>query len=60
VDYAMDVIADQPQTVQAQLKPAPAPVAAAAPEKRSRERKHRKDRSAQPSDGVVDVLGDLK
>jgi len=60
VDTAMDVIADQPQTVQAQLKPAPAPVAAAAPEKRSRERKHRKDRPAQPSDGVVDVLGDLK
>jgi hypothetical protein len=60
IDTAMDVIADQPQTVQAQLKPAPAPVAAAAPEKRSRERKHRKDRPAQPSDGVVDVLGDLK
>ena len=60
LDYAMDVIADQPQTVQAQLKPAPAPVAAAVPEKKSRERKHRKDHSAQPSDGVVDVLGDLK
>jgi hypothetical protein len=60
VDYAMDVIADQPQTVQAALKAAPAPIAAAAPEKRSRDRKHRKDRVAQPSDGVVDVLGDLK
>jgi hypothetical protein len=60
VDYAMDVIADQPQTVQAALKAAPPPVLTAAPEKKSRERKHKKDRVAQPSDGVVDVLGDLK
>jgi serine/threonine protein kinase len=60
VDYAMDVTANESQNVRAELQPVAAPVAAAAPEKKSRERKHRKGRSEQPSDGVVDVLGDLK
>jgi serine/threonine protein kinase len=65
VDYSMDVIADQPQTVQAALKPVPsvrsAPVAIEAPEKRPRsEKKPKKERAPQSSDGVVDVLGDLK
>jgi len=65
LDYSMDVIADQPQTVQAALKSAPKPVAAATPvpdpgERKTRDRKHRKDRGLKPNDGVVDVLDDLK
>jgi hypothetical protein len=69
VDYAMDVIADQPQTVQAILKAepksTPAPVVVEAsdrkPERKSRPEKRRtkKERSPKP-DGVVDVLDDLK
>src|SRR5437870_6530579 len=64
VDYAMDVIADQPQTVQAALKavPRPAtPVAQEGSERRSQPEKRRKrDRAPKVPDGVVDVLGDLK
>ena len=62
-DYAMDVIADQPQTVQAMLKavPKPAPIASETPEHRpASEKKHRKERKPKAPDGVVDVLGDLK
>jgi len=64
IDYAMDVIADQPQTVQAALKavPRPAtPVAQEGSERRSQPEKRRKrDRAPKVPDGVVDVLGDLK
>jgi hypothetical protein len=62
LDYAMDVIADQPQTVQAVLKAVPKPaMAAETSERKSRpEKKHRKERSPKVPDGVVDVLGDLK
>ena len=64
IDYAMDVIADQPQTVQAALKavPRPAtPVAQEGSERRSQPEKRRKrDRAPKAPDGVVDVLGDLK
>ena len=64
IDYAMDVIADQPQTVQAALKavPRPAtPVAQEGAERRSQPEKRRKrDRAPKVPDGVVDVLGDLK
>jgi hypothetical protein len=69
VGYAMDVIADQPQTVQATLKvepkppePAPAPVVVQASEKKTRheKRKTKKDRAPKSTDGVVDVLDDLK
>jgi eukaryotic-like serine/threonine-protein kinase len=62
VDYAMDVIADQPQTVQAVLKAVPRPpVAAERSEQRQQpERKHKRDRTPKVPDGVVDVLGDLK
>ena len=62
-DYAMDVIADQPQTVQAVLKAVPkAPIAAETPERERKtpEKKHRKERTPKAPDGVVDVLGDLK
>jgi serine/threonine protein kinase len=72
LDYAMDVIADQPQTVQAVLKAEvkpgaptpPAPVAevsehraSSRPEKHKAAKKARKPKS---KDGVVDVLDDLK
>jgi hypothetical protein len=65
LDYSMDVIADQPQTVQAALKPAPsvrpAPIAIEVSEKKPRgDKKPKKERAPQSSDGVVDVLGDLK
>jgi hypothetical protein len=62
LDYAMDIIADQPQTVTAVLKAAPRPaVAAEVPERKPQlERKHKKERSPKAPDGVVDVLGDLK
>jgi len=63
IDYAMDVIADQPQTVQAVLKPAPVATSAVAHvlEKKSRpEKRQRKERAPQSSDGVVDVLDALK
>jgi hypothetical protein len=59
----MDVIADQPQTVQAVLKAVPkAPIAAETPERERKapEKKHRKERTPKAPDGVVDVLGDLK
>ena len=68
-DYGTDVIADQPQTVTAALKPVPVatstPVAAEPSEKAERktatrhERK-KKERTPKSSDGVVDVLDDLK
>ena len=61
VDYAMDVIADQPQTVQAVLKAVPRPPQpVAAEEPRQPEKKRKKDRAPKEPDGVVDVLGDLK
>ncbi len=67
VQYAMDVIADQPQTVQAILKaepkpPPPAPVAVEAAERRphAEKRKSKKARAPKSRDGVVDVLDDLK
>ena len=61
IDYAMDVIADQPQTVQAVLKAVPrAPQPVAAEEQRQPEKKRKKDRAPKEPDGVVDVLGDLK
>ena len=63
VDYAMDVIADQPQTVQAALKAAPVATSAVAhvPDKKPRpEKKQRRERAPQSSDGVVDVLDALK
>src|SRR2546427_536638 len=64
IDYAMDVIADQPQTVQAALKAVPRPpppVAEEGSERRSQPEKRRKrDRAPKVPDGVVDVLGDLK
>ena len=63
IDYAMDVIADQPQTVQAVLKPAPVATSAVAhvPDKKPRpEKRQRKERAPQSSDGVVDVLDALK
>jgi len=61
LDYAMDVIADQPQTVQAVLKAVPrAPQPVAAEEQRQPEKKRKKDRAPKEPDGVVDVLGDLK
>ena len=64
IDYAMDLIADQPQTVQAALKAVPRPpppVAEEGSERRSQPEKRRKrDRAPKVPDGVVDVLGDLK
>jgi serine/threonine protein kinase len=61
IDYAMDVIADQPQTVQAGLKSTPRPaVAVETSERKPRPEKKKKERAPQSSDGVVDVLGDLK
>jgi hypothetical protein len=71
VDYAMDVIADQPQTVKAAMKAEvrppppqpPAPVAVEASDRKSRPEKKKKSskaRSPRSSDGVVDVLDDLK
>jgi serine/threonine protein kinase len=61
IDYAMDVIADQPQTVQAVLKAVPRPPQpVAAEEQRPPEKKRKKDRAPKEPDGVVDVLGDLK
>jgi serine/threonine protein kinase len=63
IDYAMDVIADQPQTVQAVLKPAPVATSAMVqvPEKKPRpEKKQRKERAPRSSDGVVDILDALK
>jgi hypothetical protein len=62
-DYAMDIIADQPQTVQAVLKAVPKPPALAvetAERKPAPEKKHRKERTPKVPDGVVDVLRDLK
>ena len=61
-DYAMDVIADQPQTVQAVLKAVPTPPVAAETSERKAtpEKKRRKERTPKAPDGVVDVLGDLK
>jgi hypothetical protein len=59
----MDVIADQPQTVQAVLKPAPVATSAMVqvPEKKPRpEKKQRKERAPRSSDGVVDILDALK
>ncbi len=64
LDYATDVIADQPQTVQAALKAVavatPAPVAAEIPDKKPRHERKKRERAPKSSDGVVDVLGDLK
>jgi len=47
IDYAMDVIADQPQTVQAVLKPAPVATSAVAhvPDKKPRPEKRQKERA---------------
>jgi serine/threonine protein kinase len=62
-DYAMDVLADQPQTVTAALKalPKPAPVAVEASDRKAEpEKKQRRQRTPKAPDGVVDVLGDLK
>ncbi len=65
-DYAMDVIALQPQTVQAILKaepaPTPAPVVVEASERKTRpeKRKPKKQRAPNSKDGVVDVLDELK
>ena len=66
IDYAMDVIAIQPQTVQATLKPAPKPAPAAVAveatdrESRPEKRKPKKHRAPKTKDGVVDILDDLK
>ena len=63
IDYAMDVIADQPQTVQALLKPAPVATSAVVqvPDRKSRpEKRQRKERAPRSSDGVVDILDALK
>ncbi len=65
VDYATDVVADQPQTVQAALKPVPAPPPApvaleASERKPTKHERKKKERSPKSSDGVVDVLDDLK
>jgi len=65
LDYATDVIADQPQTVQATLKPRPAPppapaVVEASERKPAKHERKKKERSPKSSDGVVDVLDDLK
>jgi len=73
LDYAMDVIADQPQTVQAVLKPevksppvATSSTAGAAevsdhrPARPERRRAAKKDKKPRSKDGVVDVLDDLK
>jgi hypothetical protein len=69
-DYSMDVIADQPQTVQAILKlepkPPSKPVAVDAPEHKSERktraerRRTKKESTPRTKDGVVDVLDDLK
>ena len=63
IDYAMDVIADQPQTVQALLKLAPVATSAVVqvPDRKSRpEKRQRKERAPRSSDGVVDILDALK
>jgi hypothetical protein len=61
-DYAMDVIADQPQTVTASLKPLPRPAEVAAVSERKPEPEKKKSHRRAPKgpDGVVDVLDELK
>jgi len=62
-DYAMDVIADQPQTVTASLKPLPKPAEVAAASERKPEPEKKKSshrRAPKAPDGVVDVLDELK
>jgi len=65
VDYGTDVIADQPQTVQAALKTVPVAkppqvVVETSEKKPSKHERRKKERAPKSSDGVVDVLDDLK
>ena len=66
IDYAMDVTAIQPQTVQAILKPVPKPapeaVVVQATERKAppEKRKPKKQRAPKTQDGVVDILDELK